>query len=145
MFYVTTQFLRLPKKVKKLKRNHQTQSRNSYTYVPGSMAMVGRLWSMVVHVTTYYVGPTLDRCRLTTVGTVPTTINRHWINISKHTFVALYLFWILFTPKIHVVGKYRFKNWTAITKRCFSVEVSTWISNIFTKWKQCLECLPTCC
>lgn len=52
-------------------------------YVPGSMAMLGQLWSMVVHVTTYYVGPTLDRCRQTTDGTVPTTINRRWINISK--------------------------------------------------------------
>ena len=50
-------------------------------YVPGSMAMLCQLRSMVVHVTTYYVGPTLDQCRQTTVGTVPTTTNRRWINI----------------------------------------------------------------
>ena len=76
--------------------------------------------------------------------------------MQKHKFVALYLFWIVFTPKIHVVGKYRFKNWTAITKRCFSVEVSTFNFHYFHKmetvlrmqrvnvrWKSKFECWNT--
>ena len=75
---------------------------------------------------------------------------------QKHKFVALYLFWIVFTPKIHVVGKYRFKNWTAITKRCFGVEVSTLnlqhfhkmetvlrMQRVNVRWKSKFECWNT--